>query len=63
MGKFALLIGVSEYPEGLSALPAALNDVAAMREVLECPKMGGFEVMTLLNPTEGEFRQSIEACF
>jgi hypothetical protein len=64
MGKFALLIGVSEYPTGLSALPAALNDVEAMREVLECPEMGGFdEVTPLLNPTEGEFRRSVEALF
>lgn len=63
MGKFALLIGVSEYPEGFSALPAALNDVAAMREVLECPEMGGFEVTTLLNPTEGDFRRSVESLF
>jgi formylglycine-generating enzyme required for sulfatase activity len=63
VGKFALLIGVSEYPEGFSALPAALNDVAAMREVLECPEMGGFEVTALLNPTEGDFRRSVEGLF
>ena len=64
MGKFALLIGVSEYPEGLSALPAALNDVEAMREVLECPEMGGFnDVKQLLNPTRGQMQHEMEMLF
>lgn len=63
MGKFALLIGVSEYPEGLSALPAALNDVEAMCEVLKCPEKGEFKVTTLLNPTADRLRKSIEAFF
>jgi len=64
MGKFALLIRVSEYPEGLSALPAALNDVEAIREVLECPEMGGFDdVKPLLNPTKGQMQHEMEMLF
>ena len=42
MAKIALLIGVSEYEPGLDGLPAAVNDVAAMQQVLANPNMGDF---------------------
>jgi hypothetical protein len=49
--KVALLIGVSQYEAGLPPLPAAPNDVEAMRRVLQDSKIGGFdEVETLIDP-------------
>ncbi|NEP19376.1 MAG: CHAT domain-containing protein, partial [Leptolyngbya sp. SIO4C1] len=61
MGKFALLIGVSDYLEGLSALPAATQDVAALQRILADPVLGAFDnVKTLLNPTRDEMAQRIE---
>lgn len=64
MAKVALLIGVSEYREGLKPLPAAPKDVAAMQEVLQNPEMGDFdEVKTLVNPTHSEMAVEIETWF
>ena len=59
MGKFALLVGVSESKElseeDLPALPSALNDIQAIQEVLQNPELGGFDhVNTLANPTRQE---------
>jgi len=49
--KVALLIGVSHYEAGLPPLPAAPNDVEAMRRVLQDPNIGGFdEVQPLIDP-------------
>jgi uncharacterized caspase-like protein len=42
MAKVALLIGVSEYENGLNPLPGAVKDVEAMQRVLAHPEMGGF---------------------
>ena len=59
MAKIALLIGVSEYEPGLDGLPAAVNDVAAMQQVLANPNMGDFAdaaVTVLQNPS----RQAME---
>jgi hypothetical protein len=51
MAKVALLIGVSEYAAGLNPLPAALNDIAEMENILKDPDMGGFDrVQALPNP-------------
>ncbi len=64
MGKYALLIGVKDYGNGLQPLPAAVNDVAALKEVLENPKMGGFdEVQAITNPTRGEMEREVELWF
>ena len=64
MGKYAILIGVDTYKEGLQSLPAAPKDVAAMREVLLNPKMGGFdEAKPLINPTHPEMAREIELWF
>lgn len=64
MSKIALLIGVSHYNPGLTALPAALRDVEAMQEVLENPDIGGFDdVLPLLNPDRQQMEQQIEALF
>jgi formylglycine-generating enzyme required for sulfatase activity len=67
MGKFALLIGVSQYSEGenpLSDLPAALNDVRRLAEVLNDPKIGEFDsVLPLENPSIEEMRSEIANLF
>nr|WP_017317424.1 caspase family protein [Mastigocladopsis repens] len=50
MVKVALLIGASEYGEGLSPLLGAAKDVEAIQRVLQNPEMGNFdEVRPLLN--------------
>ncbi len=64
MGKYALLIGVDTYGEGLQPLPAASKDVAALREVLLNPQMGGFDVVKpLINPTQPAMAREIELWF
>jgi hypothetical protein len=64
MGKYALLIGVDTYGEGLQPLPAASKDVAALREVLLNPKMGGFdEAKPVINPMQPEMAREIELWF
>ena len=62
--KAALLIGVSEYAEGLKPLPAAVNDIEAMRSVLEAPEIGGFDrVVSLPNPDLLTMRRAISTLF
>ncbi|MBW4446055.1 MAG: GUN4 domain-containing protein [Spirirestis rafaelensis WJT71-NPBG6] len=62
--KIALLIGVSEYGEGIPALSSPLNDVEAMQRVLQNPSLGGFEqVEHLLNPDQTQMRRAIQKLF
>jgi hypothetical protein len=62
--KAALLIGVSEYGEGIPPLSAPTNDVEAMKRVLENPNMGGFdEVQTLINAESVPIQQAIQRLF
>lgn len=62
--KTALLIGVSEYGEGIPPLSAALNDVEAMQRVLQKPNLGGFEqIERLLNPDAIAMRKAIQKLF
>lgn len=64
MVKIALLIGVSNYKEGLNPLPCAVRDVEAMHRVLQHQNMGGFnEVKTLSNPDPMEMQEAIETFF
>lgn len=64
MGKYALLIGVSEYQDGLKPLPAAEKDVEALLEVLQDTHLGGFdEVIVLKNPTLNEMQEEVETLF
>ena len=64
MPKFALLIGVGEYSEGLLPIPSAIKDVEAMRRVLEHPDMGAFdEVKVLANPDKGSMEKAVEDLF
>ncbi len=62
--KVALLIGVSEYGEGIPSLSAPLNDVAAMKRVLENPNMGGFdEIETCINPDVAAMQTVVQQIF
>jgi hypothetical protein len=64
MTKVALLIGVSEYVSGLNPLPAALNDIAEMKNILQHSEMGGFdEVKSLVNPDSQEMQIEIARLF
>jgi uncharacterized caspase-like protein len=64
MGKYALLIGVGEYGEGLQPLPAAPLDVEALAQVLQNPDIGGFDqVQALANPSQPEMAREIELWF
>ncbi len=64
MAKVALLIGVSEYEPGLNSLPAAANDVEAMRRVLQHPEIGGFDRVTpLQNPDLLTMQNAISTLF
>ena len=60
MKRSALLIGVSEYPDGFTALPAAIQDIEALNRVLSNPALGGFEVQLLPNPHYSEMSKEIE---
>ncbi|WP_161564404.1 caspase, EACC1-associated type [Okeania hirsuta] len=57
MAKIALLIGASEYLPEFPALPSAVKDVEAMKEVLGNSEMGGFDNIEVLKNSN---RQQIE---
>lgn len=64
MAKIALLIGISEYEPGLNPLPAALNDVQSMQQILESPDLGEFdEVKALTNLDNQVIQYEIETVF
>ena len=63
MGRFALLVGVSEYGNGYESLPGSETDLAQMQQVLEDTNMGGFRVEKLLNPNPQALREKIENFF
>ena len=62
--KYALLIGVSEYGEGIPSLSAPPNDVVAMKQVLEDKTMGRFDDITeLINPDLVTMQEKIQSLF
>ena len=62
--KVALLIGVSEYGEGIPSLTAPRNDVIAMKRVLENPKMGGFDDVKILpDPDLAQMQTAVQQIF
>ncbi|MGP1371264.1 MAG: caspase family protein, partial [Almyronema sp.] len=64
MAKIALLIGVSEYGEGLSNLPGTQADIEAVQRVLQSPQIGDFNtVERLLNPNCTQMEKAIEQLF
>jgi len=64
MGKrLALVVGISEYGEGLEPLPGSLLDVRAMQDVLQNPDCGAFEVQPLENCDRTTLETTIEQFF
>jgi formylglycine-generating enzyme required for sulfatase activity/uncharacterized caspase-like protein len=64
--KHALLIGVSTYGEGLTAIPSARLDVEALAEVLRDPQLGGFpseQVVVLQDPQRTPMERAVELLF
>jgi formylglycine-generating enzyme required for sulfatase activity len=64
--KHALLIGVSTYSEGLTAIPSARLDVAALAEVLRDPQLGGFppeQVVVLQDPQRTPMERAVAELF
>ena len=62
--KVALLIGVSEYGDGIPSLSAPPNDVAEMKRVLEEPTIGGFDkVEQIINPDLVAMRIAVQEIF
>ncbi|MGB3239117.1 MAG: GUN4 domain-containing protein [Geitlerinemataceae cyanobacterium] len=64
MEKVALLIGISEYQNGLNPLPNALNDIKAVGKVLEDADRCAFDSVRLLpNPSRQEMEEAIYDLF
>jgi hypothetical protein len=64
MAKVALLIGVSNYGDGLASLPGTQTDIQEMQRVLQNPKVSGFDAVDLLsNPDPFEMQLAIEKLF
>lgn len=64
MAKVALLIGVSDYGNGLTSLPGTQTDIQEMQRVLQNPKVSRFDAVDLLsNPDPFEMQLAIEKLF
>jgi len=64
MAKIALLIGISEYGEGLSSLPGTQEDISTLQRVLQNPHIGGFnQIESLPNPDRTQMESTIETLF
>lgn len=63
MAKIALLIGITDYQEGLEA-PDNQADMQEMQRVLQKPEVGDFDVVELLsNPDPTQMQLAIEKLF
>jgi formylglycine-generating enzyme required for sulfatase activity/uncharacterized caspase-like protein len=66
MGRYALLVGVSNYIVDLRPLPAAVKDIEALRQILVNPEIGGFaesDVTVLPNAEKGAIETAIYKLF
>ncbi|TYQ26293.1 SUMF1/EgtB/PvdO family nonheme iron enzyme [Pseudanabaena sp. UWO311] len=66
MGRYALLVGVSNYTVDLKPLPSAAKDVEALRQVLVNPEIGGFaelDVAVLVDAEKGAIESAIYDLF
>ena len=64
--KHALLIGVSNYGEGLTPIPSARLDVEALAEVLRDPQLAGFpreQVVVLQDPQRTPMERAVAELF
>ncbi len=66
MGRYALLVGISNYTADLKPLPSAVKDVVALRQVLVNPEIGGFaesDVEVLTDVDETAIRKGLSRLF
>ena len=62
--RHALIIASYEFTDpGLSALRAPAHDAARLGEVLGDPRIGGFDVHTMINSSAAEVNEAIEDFF
>lgn len=64
--KVALLVGISNYQQGLSALPSATRDAKALKQVLQHPDIGGFaetDITLLSNQPQNKIADAIYSLF
>lgn len=62
--RYALIIASYEFTDpGLSALRAPAHDAARLGEVLADPRIGGFDVRTLINTSAPEVNEAVEDFF
>lgn len=62
MGRYALLVGISEYEPGLDPLPSAAKDLEVMQRILKEPEIGGFaesDIVVLHNQQRQEIETAI----
>jgi len=65
MAKVALLIGVSDYGDGLASLPGTQTDIQEMQRILQNPKVSGFDAVELLanpDPFEMQCDRNLVGC-
>ena len=65
MGRYALLVGISNYTH-LKPLPSAVKDIAALQQVLTNPDIGGFaesDVVVLMDVEKGAIETAIYHLF
>jgi formylglycine-generating enzyme required for sulfatase activity len=66
MGRYALLVGVSNYGADFTALPSAVKDVRALQRVLLNPDIGGFfdtDVTALVDCDQQEIQRAVFRLF
>lgn len=62
--RYALIIASYDFSDpGLSALRAPAHDAARLGEVLADPRIGGFDVRTLINTSAAEVNEAVEDFF
>lgn len=62
--RYALIIASYEFADpGLSSLRAPAHDAARLGEVLADPRIGGFDVRTLINTSAAEVNEAVEDFF
>ncbi|MFS8097750.1 caspase family protein [Lentzea alba] len=62
--RYALIIASYEFADpGLSSLRAPAHDAARLGEVLADPRIGGFQVRTLINSSAAEVNEAVEDFF
>jgi formylglycine-generating enzyme required for sulfatase activity len=66
MGRYALLVGVSNYDADFTALPSAVKDVKALQRILLNPEIGGFfdaDVTALVDCDQQEIQRAVFRLF